>query len=310
MYREIIMLEQLVYIKERRNGTHIYMCPQKTCIVKCWENTQILQEKEEYEYALQHWISVPTILEYWTLNKNNSYIKECFISCESYATTFCREYEEWWEVSEKQFALFLEDAWKHCRLQMLTQGTSDNIWCEWVYRHGMIDKLTQEWILDEKHCIWIRSFFQKYSEEIPYVWTHWDYNAYNMFPGQCIDLEDRHIGLHGYDFVTAITQNYWFPRCWGEINQEFVFSKNQFTHAESYFTNSNLWYTIKEEYFIVLFLLRWIFVTIWSERFPKLQRFRYNKLFNIIIMIRENTKRHLIKEYVRDNFSTALDLQT
>jgi 5-methylthioribose kinase len=75
---------------------------------------------------------------------------------------------------------------------------------------------------------------EKINQDISIVksaWNHGDHNQYNIFDNGVIDLEDSFYGPIGYDTITSLTQNFWFPDSRkseiGELTRQHSFTKEQ-----------------------------------------------------------------------------------
>ena len=91
----------------------------------------------------------------------------------------------------------------------------------------------------------------------------------NIFTKDCDDL--------GYDTITAITQNFWFPVSGWELNQQHYFTQEQIDHYLTYCARREINF-LDNDIFATLFLMRGIFATVKTLDTPLLHDFRYERL--------------------------------
>lgn len=106
--------------------------------------------------------------------------------------------------------------------------------------------------------------------------THWDFNTMNIFEWWVIDIEDSYNGLLGFDIVTLITHNYWFPTSWAEMNRAYSFEIEDIYKFFEIF-NEITWKNL-EELFDLCFMTRWIWSCSNMNDRPIIQKFRFERM--------------------------------
>jgi hypothetical protein len=100
----------------------------------------------------------------------------------------------------------------------------------------------------------------------------------------------------GYDTVTSLTQNFWFPISDAELTQEHRFNDEQIEE----FLNATQDILHDPHVFGALFFMRAIFVTVGSDSTPLLETYRYQKLkeaINAILVNNVNPIDHFKRYY-------------
>lgn len=120
---------------------------------------------------------------------------------------------------------------------------------------------------------------------LPVVMTHGDCNPYNFFEAGIIDFESMFEAPAGYDIVCAIYHTFLFPNGTDfESARRYEFSEDQidryFTLVDKIYVENNL---PKVSDFSADFIFaRMIWSAVRMERMPKVQKWRYEKLENIL----------------------------
>ena len=264
-------------IKHRRNWSIIYSCPEYTHYLKVGTSEQIESEVNLYQSAKSLGFSLPDLLWYEIETNDISWMKESVMAWLLYSDIFTNDCDINWQISNDHFMKFCTYQKKHLACQESSVGCNFITWWfkkqrdalrwEWCINHSIINELD--------HKIWV------ISESIPTVWNHGDHNPYNIFEEWFIDLEDSFMGPLWYDTITSLTQNFRFPIAGGELCQQHRFSTQQIRE----YIDIVLWdhlYLKNKDIFGALFIMRGIFVTVWSHAFPILQQFRYSRLWEAI----------------------------
>lgn len=115
----------------------------------------------------------------------------------------------------------------------------------------------------------------------PHVLTHGDFNPHNIYPAGVIDLESVCDGLAGYDIVTNIVHNDYFP-----VSKKYEFyQKYAFTDTQKarYMTAMDMLYRAAglpalSPYARDFAFCRAVWSAVRMREYPKIQAFRYNML--------------------------------
>lgn len=120
---------------------------------------------------------------------------------------------------------------------------------------------------------------------LPVVFTHGDFNAYNLFATGVIDFGNSFESPFGYDLICAIFHTYSFPKQGDyENTRRSEFTKEQmdqyFSQMDQFFYNNNL---PKLSNFINDFIFaRSIWSAVRMHDDPKLQSWRYGKFEKVL----------------------------
>lgn len=266
-------------IKHRRNGSTLYRCNHHTHYMKVGGAQEIEHEVDLYQKLKTAWIPLPELLWFEINEDDLSWMKEELLTWELYADIFTREFEATWFISEEAFNNFVKYQLEHldvqCKIawdQTITNIGFDSyqyLFSEWLLEHDLAEKL-----------------IEKINQDVSIVknaWNHGDHNQYNIFNNGVIDLEDSFYGPIGYDTITSLTQNFWFPdprnNEIGELTRQHSFTKEQVQAYMTSIQKNEVWINFMDSnVFGALFLMRGVFVTVKSDWFPLLRKFRYQKL--------------------------------
>lgn len=167
-------------------------------------NKDLIRHREMEKFGFP----VSQILEEGEFN-NMSYFIEASIGEKKFGTLFREDYELNKEINENNFNNFLEIINNFAKAQLNTQvdvKDFDNF-TNGVYLNVLCGELPQ---YKEK----ILSIFLRVKERLsvfPFVLTHGDFNANNIYPKGIIDFEDSFYGPFGYDLVCAFVHIDYFP---------------------------------------------------------------------------------------------------
>ncbi len=119
----------------------------------------------------------------------------------------------------------------------------------------------------------------------PFVLSHGDFNTWNIFDKHVIDFEHKMYAPFGYDLVTMIFHDYFFPDTDGyELKRTVRFSKEfQKTIMDRVFElvrdNFNLEFA---EYLPAIILPKLVWSSALMDHRPKLQRWRFDMLEGVL----------------------------
>ncbi|AKH33096.1 hypothetical protein XF24_00772 [candidate division SR1 bacterium Aalborg_AAW-1] len=270
------MLQEYHLIKHRRNGSTIYQCKHYTHYMKVGSQEMIQSEVDMYSIVHQYGFPLPTLLEYNIEHDDISYMKEESLEGNLFADVFTYDCEQYGEIRKNHFDSFCLYQKNHLYFQLQTQDKAlaqtffdkfEDLYEEGEIDHNIIDQLKEKIV--------------RVTATLPVVRNHGDHNPYNIFTDGLIDLEDSFDGPLGYDTITALTQNYWFPTQGGELNQQHAFTEGQINRYLKYCSRKEIDF-MDNDIFAALFIMRGIFATVKTVNFPGLYQFRYKKLLQTI----------------------------
>jgi len=114
----------------------------------------------------------------------------------------------------------------------------------------------------------------------PYVLSHGDFNPANLFPAGVIDLEDSFPAPFGFDAVSAISTNEWFPTSSEyEFYSHYRFSDAQKTHylAMCDRVSQAAGYPCISAHYDDFAFCRAVWSAVRMHAWPRLQAWRYEK---------------------------------
>lgn len=257
----------------------------------------IQSEVDMYSIVQQYGFPLPKLLEYNIENDDISYMKEESLEGNLFADVFTNDCEKYWEIKKNHFDSFCLYQKNHLFFQLQTQNKTitnrEFSWFDDLYEEAQISKN----LIDK-----VKAKVQSFAHILPNVWNHGDHNPYNIFTDWLIDLEDCFDWFLWYDTITALTQNFWFPIEWWELNQQHYFTEKQIYRYLQYCSRKEINF-LDNNIFGTLFLMRGIFATVKTIDFPLLHDFRYERLINVMNKYVEwstNFIEYFVENYKRD----------
>lgn len=186
-------------------------------------------------------------------------------------------------ISENNFKIFLGVTKKFTQAQLRTSKPEKSY--ESFYYGLHVDVMMEE--LPELRSDIIKGFekLKEQTNTLPTVLTHGDLNPYNIFEKGVIDFGSMFEAPLGYDLITNLYHTYNFPKAGDhESQRRFEFSKEQIQH---YLTTIDKLggesglppFSDHVEDFV---FARSFWSTARMQRFPKLQKWRYNLFADIL----------------------------
>lgn len=155
-------------------------------------------------------------------------------------------------------------------------------------RESFANGIKMEWICNElpEHTVALQKHFTESVErvsEFPFVLSHGDCNAHNLYPKGIIDLEDSFYGPFGYDLLTALLHADYMPlgdkyehvagyRFTEGQRAEYLAMVNEFSTTAGLSKLSD--YINDFEFF------RAVWLAVRMHKTPHLQKFRYDLLIS------------------------------
>lgn len=211
------------------------------------------------------------------------YFIEKSLGSEHFGTLFQKEFNEQGHITDETFDKFMIVCEKFVKSQLKTlslQKDWDN------FRTAIhLDVICEELPEYKEKII---NAYEKVKEKLsvyPFVLTHGDFTPFNILPEGIIDIENAFSGPAGYDLGGILATPNWFPdsteyefhqvyKLTPEQKQKFIdkidniYVNNSLPKISNYLEEFNftkgMWFTAK------------------MHRFPKLQKFRYYVLKNLV----------------------------
>lgn len=266
--------------------------------MKVGDRKSIEQEVHMYDTIQDFGFPLPKLLEYTIEEDDFCFMKEESLEGNLFADVFTKDCESLWIIDKNHFDSFCLYQKNHLYFQLQTQDKS--------IAHTLFDKfqdLYEEGQIAHDIIDTLKDKITKITAKLPVVRNHGDHNPYNIFTDGLIDLEDSFDGPLGYDTISALTQNYWFPVDGWELNQQHAFTEDQINRYLKYCSRKNL-DLLDNNLFATLFIMRWIFVTVKTIDFPLLYDFRYKRLKVLIDKYLNNDKDFI--QYFIDHYRVII----
>ncbi len=210
-------------------------------------------------------------------NDPAAYFLEESFGDKCFSFLFKDDFEKQGRVSEELFEKLISVAEKFARAQ-LRSAISEQVGDSFAKLVGPND-------LHEELPEFSEKISTRYHEAVstlkvfPSVLTHGDFNPHNLFPGGVIDFEETYYGPAGYDLVTNIFSNSYFPETpgygWIRLYSLTPEQKNlYYTRLDKVYTEAGL--PKISEYREHFEFLRAIWLVRGNHQAPKLQAWRYD----------------------------------
>lgn len=206
----------------QRSGTRVYRG--ETAFLRIGAPGVIARDLSYHRRMEAAHMPVPAILREGT-HTGEAYFVEASLGEKSFRNAFAREYETTSVVTAAQFGLFLESAKKFFEAQLSTRKTAFN-------RDALATAIRLPSLISElpEYSEQMEKVFKLQCKRLallPSVVTHGDLNPSNMYPSGVIDLEDSFDGPLGFDAISAIRTQDWFPDGDYEFTARFRLSDAQ-----------------------------------------------------------------------------------
>ena len=273
------------FIKTQREGkSHIYKSEDKTKILRIGEKEKIEEDLRKHQTLLEQGYPVAKVLDVGELGNDKYFIEEC-LGDKLFGEILKSDFEMYGRVMDESFQLMIDGSSKMLRVQIANSSSVQN-WDE------LLTGVHVDWLIEElpeiKESVLKRiELCKKRLTNIPFVFSHGDYNAYNLFPKGVIDFEDGFYAPVGFDCLGLMVYPEYFPTkdvAELEINGGYKFSDEQ---RQKYFNAMNSILIENglpgaEEIYEEIRFLKSIWLTVKMHRWPKMQEYRY-ELFKKIL---------------------------
>lgn len=225
---------------------------------------------------------VPKILDEGIIDDMFYFIEES-LGEEHFGSIFKKEVEEFGQIQDKTFEQFINILVLFAEAQLKT-STSSKDWDS--FTDGIhLDVIYNE-LPSQKEKISIA--YKKVEERLsifPFAIIHGDLTPFNVYPSGIIDFENSFMGPVGYDLGAVIEHLNWFPESKDfEYHRLYNFSPEQKKRLsdkiDSIYTKNGL--PKLSDYLVDFNFTKGIWFAVKMDRTPKLQKFRYDLINNLI----------------------------
>jgi hypothetical protein len=268
-------------VKIQRDGiTAIYK--ENDIFLRIGDEERISRDLETHKEMLAIGFPIAQILSEGH-TQNYKYFIETSLGDENFSSIFTKEINEIGKISDKSFNNFLSLTNKLGEAQLKTISDDKDFikFSKDIHLDMLLDELP-------RYAENIQSRFDKAVgrlSELPFVLTHGDFNPFNTHQKGIIDLENSSWAPFGYDIISAIGTNEYFPfvKDIHANNFEFIsgykFSEDQKgTYLGLFDTQlAKLNLSPLSTYLEDLMFTRAIWLLVRMHKWPKIQRYRYDK---------------------------------
>lgn len=210
-----------------------------------------------------------------------AYFIESSVGDKTLSQMFAEETEITGEISQESFNQFLNIADQFARAQLRTQTPKRTFeeFADGIHLDILCQELPQ---YADKVQMRFREV-QRKAAELPFVISHGDFNAHNLYAGGAIDLEDSYHAPFGHDLIGGIVSIDYFPD-----SPEFeFFAKYRFSEKQRKDYLELLDRICNEQNLPKLSDFKtdfeftratWLLVRM--HKWPKIQKFRYDKFID------------------------------
>lgn len=242
----------------------------------------ILPELNFHKNLLELGFQVPKIISEGERDGQYYYL-ETSLGDRHLGDLFRENYEKSGAVSEENFKKLLSLIVQFTKAQLNTAKIKNSF--ESLYLGAHVDYIQEELPNLKERVLAAFEKLKKRIGDLPSVLTHGDLNAYNLFERGVIDFGNSFESPAGYDLVTVVYHAYLFPKKGDfESLRKYEFSRKQIENClvvmDSIYLQNNL---PKLSAFTTDFIfLRTIWSAVRMHKYPKVQRWRYNKFKQVL----------------------------
>lgn len=188
-------------------------------------STLVVQERKHSESLLQAHFPVPGIISHGVY-RSQAYFVERSIGTKQFGKIFIGDWEQSGKISAHHMASFLRIVSRYAAAQ-LEAGQKKKDWR--AFGKSVHLPILQKELPNKSARL--RRAYARAAERLsvfPFVLSHGDFNAHNIFPRGVIDMEHVCVAPAGYDLLTAMTHIEAFPEVPGyEYRRLYSFSQRQ-----------------------------------------------------------------------------------
>lgn len=267
-------------IRQQRSGLSLYKSAD--AYLRLGASERIAREIETHRRMLEAGYPVAKIIAEGTIADGSYFIEES-LGDKTFRTLFEEDIQREGTITAAHWDELVAITERYLRAQIRSTIPADGAaFACGVHLDLIVKELNQYSIsLPDK----FNRILQKLSD-FPYVFSHGDFNAANMFPSGIIDFEDAFPAPFGFDAVTVLANIEWFPL---EDTYEY-YARYRFTNAqkEAYLTMcdgvaKDVGLPPISFFYDDFIFCRAIWSTVRMHEWPKLQAWRYNKFIKTFL---------------------------
>lgn len=273
--KTIVLRDQLYSLVRERLHSPVSIYQNEKSILRIGPESVLRPELLKQQEMIEGGFPVPKIMEEGRLGENFYYVEEK-IKGERLSDLLQTEYKKQQSISAQSFSQLQTITHQYLSTQLKKTprtSLSANV-ANGMHFTDLLEELPKQ--SDQLQSAWEQ--FLQHTAILPIVFTHGDFNPFNLFPNTVIDLGSSFLGPVGYDVVSNIFHVYNFPFSGEfEVKRLFDFSPEQISGYLQYFDQVFLEHGLPA---LTKFLNDFIFARmVWSaarmHRMPRLQSWRY-----------------------------------
>jgi hypothetical protein len=266
--------ETFEHVTEQRGGARVYRSGEK--YLRIGSPEVIDADIATHRRMVRSGYPVAPLISNGTY-EGEAYFVEQSLGDKTFRVLFEEAIREHGAISEELFAEFMRITERYLKAQIKTTVPNDpSDFARGIHLDILREELPQ-------YTISLKDKFERILQKVsgfPFVLSHGDYNPANIYPLGVIDLEDSFSAPLGFDVVSGLSTNEWFPD-----SPEFEFYAHyRFTdlQKETYLAmcdsiSRSAGYPPISAYYADFAFCRAMWSTVRMQEFPKLQAWRYDK---------------------------------
>ena len=280
-----LMGETFVLVRRRQNGVAVYANSERTAYLRLGQKQEIERELNVRRDLLANSFPIGDCIAEGEFD-GKKYWVEASLGKYHFGDLFFQDIREYGSIREETFNDFL-NVLKRFRDAQERTIVLKPVRADFLKDLIDFDGLSKSSALGLELLVpaWEKMFCV--FEKMPSCMTHGDLLPNNIFHLGVIDFEGTQTGVVGYDIVSALTKSFWFPKEKDyEQQRKYWFSEAQIERLQDilfvYSTQEHRWDLGK--FADELFLLRGLWWTSRNEKWPKIQRWRYERMSVLLKM--------------------------
>lgn len=268
--------EVYTLVKKQRGGSRVYT--NGTTYLRIGTSELVEKHLTAHKALAESGFPIPKLLEEGTVGEEFYYLEES-LGKKRFTDLFAEDFAETGKVSDEDFDSFTHMSESLFRAQAEHPLATRN---EELFAKGVHLEIMKEELPDEAGAIEERfTRALRACDGVPYVVSHGDFNASNMYPRGVIDFEDVFEAPLGYDMASALMTLDWFPDGPSfEFSAKYRFSQAQkerfITRFDTLFAERNLpSFSPLYEHFS---FCRGLWLAARMHQWPHIQAFRYDMI--------------------------------
>lgn len=266
--------ETYTLVKKQRGGSRVYT--NGKTYLRVGPSSLVQKHSNAHKALIENQFPIPRLLDEGVIGEE-MYYREESLGDKRFTDLFAESFARGGVVADADFDAFMGVAERLFLAQVSHPLTHRD---EKLFAQGVHLEIMKEELMAEAHAL-DRRFTEalRACEGVPFVVSHGDFNASNMYPTGVIDFEDVFEAPLGYDIASALMTLDWFP---DGPSFEF-FAKYRFSDAQKERYTARFDSLFKEHslpsfssLYEHLSFCRGLWLAARMHEWPRIQAFRYD----------------------------------